>query len=494
MPNIDDLFDKHGQQIAEEAKAFQGALHKDVPRDPVRRPWNGLNEGVDSMAAGAKSEAWYNSWGTIGKAMRENAMAISLTMLISLATLVTLAQFIPSTYNSNLHLYAPEKSDTISSRLPLFANRVEFASFPVDNKIPLALVARRLKAEPARAWVVEQYLKRGAQNSVAIDPATVNAETFYAEGSELLVIAGYANDPQIAADVTNLYWDYLENEIQKMRLGHLEKINQWIELTTVSLNQRMTSLAQELAQVSAVRPIEAKSQVHAKLAENYADLEMKRLHAVKERDEFRGALEQGPEDRIWLVSNPEIQELREINDALKKQPAEAAGISSESKRAEIHTQAIERAKTLLEEKTREIASIQEQTVKLRTQLNIFQGDDSTSVQGSRLRELLRQQAEYQSQSDELERLKTQLGVESAMTQTRLRQIQAAAADPSSRRPLLVLKYSVCFFAALFLSLMLLIWLQRKKSLLLPRPRSRRASPAHGLDFQSATPQDHGLSL
>ena len=90
-----------------------------------------------------------------------------------------LASLIPSSYFSTLHLYAPEKTDSVSSRLQLFSNKIEYASFPIDFKIPLGLIARRLKSEAARSWVLQRYAATDNHLSrEAIDARLVNARNF----------------------------------------------------------------------------------------------------------------------------------------------------------------------------------------------------------------------------------------------------------------------------------------------------------------------------
>src|SRR5437868_9200255 len=230
MSTIDELLDRHKKEIEQESRKLREEEHVEIPRDPFRRPWHGpATESItESIIDTTKKELpWFASFGGIGRVLYARKKIFISALIIFGCSFLFVAERIPVTYNSTLHLYAPEKWDTISSRLPLLTNRVEFASFPLEFKVPLSLLSRRLRSEEARSWVIAKYAQNPAHN-VAFNPDTVKVETAYVSTSELLMVQGFANDPEIASDITRLYWEYLEQEIKGLRGEQLKKIENWI--------------------------------------------------------------------------------------------------------------------------------------------------------------------------------------------------------------------------------------------------------------------------
>jgi hypothetical protein len=89
------------------------------------------------------------------------------------------------------------------------------------------------------------------------------------------------------------------------------------------------------------------------------------------------------------------------------------------------------------------------------------------------RELLQKQTVFVGQKEELNKLKGQIAVEANIAHSRLRVIQPALPDPTTRRPRLVVKYSVCAGAALLWTILMLILAERK--LVASRKESNRMS-------------------
>jgi hypothetical protein len=474
MPDIEELIKKYGKQIVEEMNEYREVLQTRLPRDSARRPWSdaGAEAGAANATSGADSpkvpnKKWYASLHGIKSALVGHRMLLFVVLSGSLMILAALAQFIPSSYNSTLHLYAPEKTDTISSRMALFSNRLEFASFPVDFKIPLGLVARRLRNEPARDWVLKEFGSKPSNSDSHLIPEMVRAETFYAEGSELLVIQGYANDPQLAADITNLYWDYLESEVRNMRLEHLKRIEQWISLTSQNINEKLTEVTSEITRSSAMIVSESRTQLNSMLEKNYAEIEVKRIRAQKEIEELKAASSGGParKDLIWAVSNPDIQDLRQVELALK-----AMAMTDEVKFrvADNEKQAYQLVNKLLSEQTVAYGVLTDEARRMKSQIESHPTILSTNEQNERVR----QQEEYRSQLVELDRLKNQISVEVNIAPPKLRVIQPALADPTTRRPLLVLKYFVCIAGSFFFTLLALLLAQMKATRALSQEKPR----------------------
>jgi hypothetical protein len=459
MASIDEILKEFTSEVSDETKRYSSALQTNVSRDSIRRPWNrpttNQPSAADKEERGELREVWFESMPSILSALKKHGKTLAIIFGITLAIILVVAGYLPSMYNSSLHLYAPEKTDSISSRLNLFSNRVEFASFPVDFKIPLGLVARRLRDEAAKEWVLRQYAAKTNKSDERIVSALVHADTFYADGSELLVIQGYANSPQIAADITNLYWDYLENEIGTMRREHLRKIDQWISLTSANLQQRTKQLGAEVGMLAGAPLSESRVHLNGKLAEAYSDVELKRLQLQRELTELKKASASKSTEDLWAISNSEIQDLKMVYQALEAQGAVESSEALKQRRADIKRQAMKLAHSLLEERQNQYVELQDESNKLKSQL------DAHSIAGvsDHQRALLRQQADYQAQVAELEKLRAQIGVESTLTPSRLRVIQPAFADASTRRPLLVLKYLVCLLLAIMVTLIALFVLQ-----------------------------------
>jgi hypothetical protein len=472
MPTINELLEKHAGEIADESRRFKSEVQTEIPRDPLRRPWNDVaNEseavgGARSVANKAptksstltpeKATVWYATLGSILEAIKQNLKLLSLVFFLTFAASSIGAQFVPVTYSSALQLYAPDKSDDISSRLALYANRVEFASFPVGFKIPLGLIVRRLKGPEAKAWVIEQYLSKNKVSDKGFDADAVRVETYYAEGSELLVIQGYARTPETAVEITNLYWDYFENEIRNMRGEHLAKVSEWIQMTSFDLGQKSASLMERIAKLSPEKQGAEKVQIRGRLAESFADLQMKQMRVQRERDDLSAAVADRSGEKLFLLSDIEIQDMRRIKLALNEQKNGTSPERLNTQKEDLLKQAREFAHDRLAEKEIELSSLKEQLRKISPQLLSYKSTDTAdSAASSQIRELLRQEDQYQSQLDELSKLKSQIEVESNLVHMRLRPIQAATPDTSTCRPYKMLLYGLGAVIALFFSLLTL---------------------------------------
>ena len=475
MPNIDDLLKQT------ERRGGPGSDPQfEVPRDRARRPWNGLeidlepdsserpgthSENSKITEGSTRAEAWYDSAVGIIESLHRNALALTVIFVLTTALTTGIATQVPSSYFSTLHLYAPEKTDSVASRLQLFSNKIEFASFPVDFKIPLGLIARRLNSEIAKHWVVEQYLSRSTHaTSVAIDPNFVTAETFYAEGSELLVIQGYANDPEISVEVTNLYWEYLEKEIKDLKQDNLEKVHHWIELTSADWNDRLASISNRISDMPAESYQDRGDALRNQLASEQSDTQLKLAKLKKEAALLKSASHSDDPALLWSVPDQEIQDLRRVDDVLKAQDAQQS-----QRRSEVFQRARDLIGSKLNEKNVEISALTDRLHQVSSQfMDHTLAIKNRSSLSAKQQDLIRQQSDYVGRLEELEKLKNQIDVESALAHTKLRAIKAPVADESSRRPNLMVKYTVAIFAALFLTICALLFMEKIRSIRLKR--------------------------
>lgn len=466
MPKMDDIL-RHAEENALEPIQESSI---DSTQATIQRPWHGLNSNLEDQPIlndwrkrpeftdDLSSEVptlWYSSFTKIVQAIDRQKFKLFITFLLAASLTGFLASLIPSSYFSTLHLYAPEKTDSVASRLQLFSNKIEFASFPIDFKIPLGLIARRLKSPAAKAWVLNQYSEKQTDLSDRkINPDLVRADTFYAEGSELLVIEGYANDPQIAMEITNLYWAYLENEIKLLHEENLNKVQKWISLTSSDWTQRLDSISNQLAQMPTSGFQDGSGTLRFQLSSDFSTLELKKRKLSKELSDLRFAAKSKDEASLWVLADSEIQDLRRVDDALK-------GYATQEKN---HNDLVARVRDILQnriaEKESELASLSEQMQQVNRQISERASASRVeSSASSKQTDLLRQRSDYAGRLEDLEKLKNQIEVESTLSHKKLSPIQAAFADPSTRRPSMIVKYSIAGLAALFLTVLSLLLLE-----------------------------------
>lgn len=480
MPDINRIIQKH-------RKVNPGIIQKAIEIDhpTLKRPWEDLEEdrsdfkwqtGYEEKTARTQfretpkesivppqsvPELWYATGMGVLQAIRFHQKALIATFAISLLIVGGLASFFPSSYYSTLHLYAPEKADSISSRLQMFSNRIEFASFPVDFKIPLRLIARRLASDEAQQWVVNAYKAEQAKSKNPEAPSVIDqmvrAETFYAEGSELLVIQGYANDPDIATRITNLYWDYLEQQIVLMRDENLKEIHRWIELTSMDWNQRMDEISQALAAIPSNDMNGVRDQLNGQLVTTLSNAQLQKKKIDLARDDLRRALRSSGTQELWALNLPEIQDLKRIDQALQQ-----GAINSQS-----HDEIVKRANDVAEKKLKDFDTQSRIAGEEIGQIKLQMADNSLASKNqnqfnTKQSELTRQQEDYAGRIEELTKLSNQINVESTLAHGRLRPIRTAFPDPSTRRPLLAVKFGLCLLLSILATIAALLILQRKK--------------------------------
>lgn len=468
MPKMDDILRSAEENTLDRIQENS----MDSTNNTIQRPWHGLNSNLEDRLepiiedwrkrpdftdelSGDVIPLWYSSFTKIVQAIDRQKIKLFITFLLAFSLTGLLASLIPSTYFSTLHLYAPEKTDSVSSRLQLFSNKIEFASFPIDFKIPLGLIARRLKSGAAKAWVLKNYYE--TQNNLTdkkINEDLVHADTFYAEGSELLVIEGYANDPEIAVEITNLYWAYLENEIKSLHEENLTKVQKWINLTSSDWSQRLDSISNQLSQMPTGGFQDGNGSLRFQLSSDFSSLELKKRKLSKELSDLRFAAKSKDTATLWSLPEPEIQDLRRVDEALK-------GFSNQDKN---HDDLVARARDILQhrltEKESELSALSEQMQQVNRQISErASASRAESSVTSKQTDLLRQQSDYAGRLEDLEKLKNQIEVESTLSHKKLSPIQAAFADPSTRRPSMIVKYSIAVLAALFLTVLTLVILE-----------------------------------
>ncbi len=467
MPDIDQVLAASLENRFVETVLPNSESRSDIFID---RPWQNLDLEIDPAEKmpfqkkqihkiKTRTGVWYHSWHGIWQTLRNHFKKLLLSFSGILILSFSLASLLPSTYSSVLHLYAPEKTDSIASRLQLFSNKIEFASFPVDFKIPLGLIARRLKSDAAKKAVAERFAILYPQDKDKLIYDLVAAETFYAEGSELLVIQGYANSAEFSVRVTNLYWEYLESQIKTLRQNNLEKVQHWILLTSNDWKERLNVISASIASLPAASYLEKADQLGTSLAVSDSDSQLKRRGVIKEIASINEALSQPGTDYLWSLSDPEIQDIHRMNEALQIQRGQATEIETS-----FSAKAREISRRRLHEKEVELAGLNDQISHIKSQL--ISRASASKVEASmsaKQIDLLRQQSDYVGRIEDLEKLRDQVEVESTLIHTKLEPIQAATPDESSRRPSLIMKYGVATLTALILTLLCLALFETMES-------------------------------
>lgn len=172
--------------------------------------------------------------------------------LISSFILAIVAWFIPSSYYATLHVFAPEFSDNIGTRLSLFTQRIEYASFPVDSKTPISILSRRLREETAKDWVLNKIKSDPvlSEKMKGLIESSVGVETYYVPNQQILQIDGYANTPELSVQISYLYQQYLMHLIKIIEDEQSAQVRRWFDLTNKSVEDQMASVVEELRSLS----------------------------------------------------------------------------------------------------------------------------------------------------------------------------------------------------------------------------------------------------
>jgi len=368
--------------------------------------------------------------------------AIASWAFILLPTHIGIA-FIPKSYYSTLYLYAPEKADSISSRLALFYNRIEFASFPMELKMPISIISRKLRQEEAQAWVIKTFFERFPTEPVLLKPESVKVEAGYITTTEILVIEGFANHPELAAKVTALYGEYFNLLLKKIAEENFAAIQVWFDETNQNIDKQIQSILGQLGPLAKqVGSSEVSNTLNNKVGENTQNLEAKRLTLTMTHNELLKAYQADDLSALQNLNDTDIQGLLKIHRELSSGPENLFY----SKRAiEVEAQ----IKSLLDHKIRELAL---DLKNLNTDSKVL--DYRRSENGSQLMKLsLAKQKELSFISQlntlrvekaDLQKLKSQLDLDTSMQSSKTRMLQRPISNESSVRPQPIIYHVAAF--------------------------------------------------
>lgn len=425
-----------------------------------KRPWDLLSKAISNKVE-FEDEGWESESESMAKSLstkkervdllgiaKENSKQLLLCFLAFASILGGYAFTIPSSFYSTLHLYAPEKMDSISSRLSLFTQKVEYASFPVDLKTPISLFSRRLREETAKNWVVEKILADPTNKGV-LRPSSVSIETNYVPNQEILVIEGYANSPDLAALATNYYWDFLIADIRSLEEEQQIKIKKWFELTNQSLDQQISDKMKKLETITP-RSFNKSGVFKLKesLGDSFTDLELQKSNLERQLIELKSWTNRNDFTGLKESVDPEVDSQLKIYNQLLAQK----NIVNEGRVQQGRTAVIETISSRIKEIQHELNSISvEQKNALGQIANINSKDNQIKVASEQEVDLRAQLMTLRIQKNDLITFKSQIEMESRIRSPQFKLIRKPIPNPASIRPLPIVKYGMAFSIALILA-------------------------------------------
>lgn len=491
MPEFDDLLNQHKAEIEEEKKSYGTVIQNEIPRDPLRRPWH-QQDAPDfiesSVSAGAKKEGkreypWFASFGGIWRVLRRRWRVAVAGALVAALLISGAAMTVAPSYSSTLHLYAPDKVDSIVSRMNLLTNQLEFASLPIEFRVPISLISRRLRDTTARQWVLEQLLnsEKVKAGQLRVSPDSVHVETFYSAGQELLVIQGFANNPDAAYEVTNLYWKYLENELETIRKAYFSRIDEWIKVRAEALDRDIANLGEMLGKSTAkISGTDGQSPLQARLRNDLADLEMKKLALQKELEVLNASLKTGSLEELRKITDPELQQMLEIRRGLAAEDGAPANYRSHV--GEIETEIKNMINRRVDERQLQLQQAIVDRQRYSRQLDSFRSSEGEQqIESEGFRDSQQRMRTLEAQRSDLDKLKAQLALENQVGSVTFKAVQLPFPDVSTVRPTPGFVTGVVFFGSILCGIFLAIGLQ----IIWPIDLGPRNSRRHDYHFETA---------
>lgn len=430
------------------------------PLRKQKRPWDLLNKSLNDRPE-FKDEVWEDESEALAKNLaakkeRTNLLDIakdnSKRLLVSfLAFAIILGGYaftIPSSFYSTLHLYAPEKTDSISSRLSLFTQKLEYASFPVDLKTPISLFSRRLREETAKDWVIQKIIT-DPTNKEILNPSSISIETNYVPNQEILAIEGYANSPELATLVTNYYWEFLIADIRSLEEEQQIKIQKWFDLTNKSLDQqiednmkKLETIAPNAFQKSGVFKLQES------LEDTFSDLELRKTNLEQQLRELKSWANRSDFVGLTESMDPEVDSQLKIYNQLLTQK----NIVNEERVQQGLTTVIDTISNRIKEIQYELSSASSEQKTAQGQIaNINIKDNQIKVASEQEMNLRAQLMTLRTQKSDLITFKSQIEMESSIRSPQFKIIRKPSPNPASIRPLPVVKYGMAFFIAFILA-------------------------------------------
>jgi hypothetical protein len=379
----------------------------------------------------------------------ENKKSLALSFIFFAVLLSGYAATIPSSYYSTLHLYAPEKTDTIGTRLSLFTQKLEYASFPVDYKTPISLISRKLREDSVKDAVI-QKIESDPKLKDLLSKSSVSVETNYVPNQEILAIEGYANTPELAVLATNYYWESLISEVRTIEKEQQVKIRMWFDLTNMSIEKQISTTMKELEDITP-KTFQKSGilKLQQSLGDVFSNLELQKSTLEKQLFELRGLSTRT--DFIGLTDSldPEVSSQLKIYNQLADQKSLV-----DSRRLGMERLAIiDTISKRIQEVQYELNSISSGQKTAQGQMvNINAKDNQIKVASEQEMDLRSQLMTLRNQKSDLIKFKSQIEMESSIRSAQFKVIRLATPNPSSIRPLPAVKYGFALMIALILSI------------------------------------------
>ncbi len=474
----DQLKNELDKKIDKEIKNFDKDIaFGNINSKKITKPWDLLDKDINNYDF--KTEDSENNKKT---EIHDSGLVLLFSKTIDLITqnskfflktfftmvfLGLLAAFlIPSSYYSTLHLFAPEFSDTIGTRLSLFTQRIEYASFPVDYRTPVSILSRRLREDVAKDWVLNK-IKTNPELSKKMNgliDSSVSVETNYVPIQQLLQIDGYANTPEMAVEISKLYHQYLLESISKIELAQSEKVRMWFDLTNKSVDEQMDIVSN---QIKAITP-----QTNGKvstlklkdlLGDSYSTSEIKKTELLKTVTELKKLGAMTSYENITESSEPAVEmQLRIYNQLLIRQQFVDG---SQMQDAVLALRQVINQKTQEAENSLNNLTI-DQSSTIRQIAEVGSKDGDLRMINDQEGDLRSQLAALRMQKVELTKLKSQVEMENGIRTATYKTIKEPLPNYSSIRPLPAIKYSIVLVLAVMLSILIVyfygLYIKQKK--------------------------------
>ncbi len=476
MADIDEILRSQKSEIQKELYKNRKRNRHEMSRDHETRPWHsripqfGLQEEIEESLQ-SKSTPTINNLNTsdlrsktastkhfllhqfISQSIREHWKITIFAWFTFLSISFGFVSQMPNNYFSTLYLFAPETSQSISSRLPLFSNRVEYASFPMELKIPISILSRQLRKEDARKWVISEYLSHHSD----VSPATlhldeVRVEPGYVPTTEILVIEGFAYDPEMAKEITDLYWQYFNLQIKRLEDEHRARVRDWFFQTNASLDSQIETLLKRLEPDSNEKqsPVNL-DMTSSRLSESFTNTQTQRSLLLAERDELLRAQTIEDLNKLSDISDRDINSMIQIRRQLLESPDSQLYFNRLS---QVEAQIRDLIGQKIREKDSALIALSQNSSALERQLGSLQkASRQRKIVGSMESDLVNQITTLRSYKSEIAKLKSQLELEPEVNNVKTKVLQRPIANPDSMRPSLSTRYGMAFAISTAVTLM-----------------------------------------
>lgn len=475
MTDFEDIYATNAKEIHQQRHKLDESQNIEIPRDAFRRPWSSEQDFMEE--APSRQEflekrvkdsvillPWYATARGVWTYLKMRRVMAWCLFVASFLALNGLGGMIPTRYYSTVHIYAPAKIDSISSRLTQVMERVEFASLPVDLKMPMMLLARELENPQARQWVIEHM-------QGDFPPEFVSVDAGYALASEMLVIHGFGNSPEMALQTTQLYKKYFENRVDALRIEQLDKIDKWADLRLEKISQSLDELKPQVASLSSYSSDQQKvANIRQKLSDKMADLILRKINLQRLQNQINQAKWSQDLNSMQTVDNSELQELMDVYHGLTKKQNESKaddkmqGLYKQEK-TRIEVQIRDQMSELGQSTQKEMSQLENEISKLQTEISKYGSQESDiKFASGKESDFAQRMTGLENQKDELLKLKNQVQLDVSVPSSQYKVIQEAVLDPGTRTPNLTVRYGVMVLGAFLIMIFGLVLMQFVKPL------------------------------